>query len=154
MRHGLLSIVFILTTIPLLGSEVGGGLVQIFKTRCIRCHGENDTVKGKVNLLEIQGADDWGKHPDLMEQILEVVRHQEMPPEDEPPLSNAERTEILSTLKALRAARVASYSQAPIRRMNRFQYNNAVVDLFKLDGVVFALPEKMLREHRNYFQPD
>ena len=154
MRPGLLSIVFILTTIPLLGSEGGGGLVQIFKTRCIRCHGDNDTVKGKVNLLEIQGPDDWGTHPDLMEQILQVVKHQEMPPEDEPPLSNAERTEIISTLKALRANRAASYPQAPIRRMNRFQYNNAVVDLFKLDGVVFALPEKMLREHRNYFQPE
>ncbi len=37
--------------------------------------------------------------------------------------------------------------------MNRFQYNNSVQDLFKLNRVVFALPERMSRDHSNYFQP-
>jgi hypothetical protein len=37
--------------------------------------------------------------------------------------------------------------------MNRFQYNNAIVDLFQLNVVVFPLPERMLREHGGYFQP-
>ena len=37
--------------------------------------------------------------------------------------------------------------------MNRFQYNNAVVDLLDLQGVVYALPERILRDHDGYFQP-
>ena len=37
--------------------------------------------------------------------------------------------------------------------MNRFQYNNAVQDLFALKSVVFTLPERMLRDHSNYFKP-
>ncbi len=40
-----------------------------------------------------------------------------------------------------------------MRRMNRFQYGNAVQDLFELQVDVFALPERMLREY-GYFRPD
>ncbi|MCP4508196.1 MAG: DUF1587 domain-containing protein, partial [Fuerstiella sp.] len=40
------------------------------------------------------------------------------------------------------------------RRMNRFQYNNAVVDLFDLKNIVFTLPERMMREHKGYFKPE
>ena len=38
--------------------------------------------------------------------------------------------------------------------MNRFQYNNAVVDLFDLKCIVFTLPERMMREHKDYFKPE
>ena len=37
--------------------------------------------------------------------------------------------------------------------MNRFQYANAVQDLFDIKVEVFALPERMLREYGDYFQP-
>ena len=37
--------------------------------------------------------------------------------------------------------------------MNRFQYNNAVQDLFELQVDVFALPERMLRAY-GYFRPE
>jgi hypothetical protein len=37
--------------------------------------------------------------------------------------------------------------------MTRFQYNNAVQDLLQLKVEVFTLPERMLREYNNYFQP-
>jgi len=41
--------------------------------------------------------------------------------------------------------------RSPIQRMNRFQYNNAVQDLFQLSVVFFPLPERVLQEHGNYF---
>ena len=37
-------------------------------------------------------------------------------------------------------------SQTPIRRMNRFQYANAVKDLLKLKVEVYPLPERMMRD--------
>ena len=46
-----------------------------------------------------------------------------------------------------------AFAHTPIRRMNRFQYNNAVKDLFQLKVSVFPLPERMLREYGDYFQP-
>ncbi|MCA9011919.1 MAG: DUF1592 domain-containing protein, partial [Planctomycetaceae bacterium] len=38
-------------------------------------------------------------------------------------------------------------------RMNRFQYNNSIQDLFELRIDVFQLPERMLRDPQGYFQP-
>jgi len=37
--------------------------------------------------------------------------------------------------------------------MNRFQYNNAVVDLLKLDRDIFQLNERLLRHRSDYFKP-
>jgi hypothetical protein len=40
--------------------------------------------------------------------------------------------------------------QLQIRRLNRFQYNNSVKDLFRLKLDVFVLPEKLMTRHQNY----
>jgi len=47
-----------------------------------------------------------------------------------------------------------SFGPVPIRRMNRFQYNNAVVDLLELDRDIFQLNERLLRRRDDYFRPD
>jgi len=44
-------------------------------------------------------------------------------------------------------------TQTPIRRMNRFQYNNAIVDLFDLSLETYPLPERLMRDLSDYFQP-
>jgi hypothetical protein len=38
--------------------------------------------------------------------------------------------------------------------MNRFQYNNAVVDLLELDRDIFQLNERLLRRRDDYFRPE
>ena len=38
--------------------------------------------------------------------------------------------------------------------MNRFQYDNAVTDLFEMRCLVFTLPERMMRVHSDYFKPE
>jgi hypothetical protein len=45
----------------------------------------------------------------------------------------------------------SSPSVTQIRRMNRFQYANAVQDLLKLKVSAFPLPEKMMRDRSGYF---
>ena len=39
-----------------------------------------------------------------------------------------------------------------MRRLNRYEYNNAVRDLLKLRGDIYPLPEKVIRSN-NYFDP-
>ena len=75
-----------------------------------------------------------------------------MPPEDEPELNEEVRTKLLATLKTmLREATTGKQAnQARIRRLNRFQYNNAVKDLFQLKMDVFELPEKLMTRHEDY----
>ncbi len=146
----------IATTGPLHAAEEKNAILPVFQEHCVQCHGRDGKVKGKVNLLEIESLNDLSEKPDLLAALIEVIDFEEMPPEDQPQPEAAERAATLNELEALRHRSLAAgkrFPQTPIRRMNRFQYDNAVVDLFQLKSVVFSLPERMMREHRNYFQP-
>ena len=78
-----------------------------------------------------------------------------MPPEGESELKPIDRKRVVSELRGILNDVVAKgelIPKTPIRRMNRFQYNNAVKDLFELNVEVFSLPEKMMRSY-GYFDP-
>lgn len=131
-------------------------LQPAFKQSCVKCHGQGGKTKGKVNLFELKRASDLAAKPELVRDLIDVLDSQYMPPEDEPPLGRAERESLVARLQEFLRTAVGSQKErarTPMRRMNRFQYNNAVQDLFQLNVVVFPLPERMLREHGNYFQP-
>ena len=78
-----------------------------------------------------------------------------MPPEDEPQPTEAVRTALAAELSTIlgEALRVHPFEPTPIRRMNRFQYNNAVVDLLELDRDIFQLNERLMRRRSDYFDP-
>ena len=132
-------------------------LVQpVFASHCVQCHGKDGKVKGKVDLLELDSAAALAADPEFLATLIDVIDLQEMPPEDEPQPEAAVRSNLVAWLEAELAgalARERGFPPVPIRRMNRFQYNNAVQDLFRLKPVVFTLPERMLREYGAYFQP-
>ncbi len=131
-------------------------VVEVFRKNCIQCHGKDGKVKGKVNLLEIENTTALLSDPELLEELVGVIDYEEMPPEDEPQLEPETRRKLLAALEALLKKSVAENDGFPhtaIRRMNRFQYNNAVVDLFAMDRSVYSLPERMMRDHSGYFQP-
>ena len=133
-----------------------GDVLNVFQSHCIQCHGKEEKIKGKTNLFEIQNLDQLKSHPELLGKIVDAIDFEEMPPEDEPQLEPEARAQLLADLKGMLHESVAAnnaYPPTPIRRMNRFQYHNAVTDLFQLNCEVFTLPEKMVRDHRGYFQP-
>ncbi|MDE0859109.1 MAG: DUF1592 domain-containing protein [Akkermansiaceae bacterium] len=140
-----------------LRASPNGDILKVFQTSCVKCHGKDDKVKGKVNLLEIHSLDALKKNPQLLGKIVEAIDFEEMPPEDEPQLAPETRKDLLTSLEDLLDESLAEskvYPKAPIRRMTRFQYNNAVTDLFNLNCTVFTLPERMMRDHKNYFKPE
>jgi hypothetical protein len=127
-----------------------------FSKSCVKCHGKGTKVKGKVNLFALKSAADLAKNPELLEKLIEALASAEMPPEKEPPLAAGTRKGLVAELKELLRQAVGSQKsvvRTPIRRMNRFQYNNAVKDLFQLKVEVFPLPEKMMRDY-GYFKPE
>ena len=130
-------------------------LKPAFEKHCIRCHGKDGKVKGKVNLLELKSSIALTDDPEFIQDLVDVLDLQEMPPEDEPQPSDDARQQLLAELQTMLTGAIAAKStpHTPIRRMNRFQYNNAVQDLFELKVEVFNLPERMCREYGNYFQP-
>jgi hypothetical protein len=150
--------------LPLIISGILPGSEEDFRSavrpllaeHCTRCHGEKGKTKGKVDLLAIESLADLESDPDFLEELVSVIEFSEMPPEDEPPLPDESRRALLDFLeRSLKRSLEADSAlpRTPIRRMNRFQYSNAVQDLFELNAEVFTLPERMLREHGNYFQP-
>lgn len=131
-------------------------VMDVFQKNCIQCHGQDGKVKGKVNLLEVKDSKTLLSDPELLQSLVDVIDFEEMPPEDEPQIDLETRKQLLVELESLLKQSVSeqeAYTHTPIRRMNRFQYNNAVIDLFDLKCNVFTLPERMMREHGNYFQP-
>lgn len=140
-----------------LRASPNGDILKVFQTSCVKCHGKDDKVKGKVNLLEIHSLDALKKNPQLLGKIVEAIDFEEMPPEDEPQLVPDTKKNFLTNLETLLEESLTEtkiYPQTPIRRMTRFQYDNAVTDLFDLKCTVFTLPERMMRNHGDYFKPE
>ena len=128
----------------------------VIQKHCVKCHGADDVVEGEVNLLDLQSETLTG-NAELVRSLIDVLDFEEMPPEEEPQIRPEVRRELVIELKAILHASVMerkTFSRTPIRRMNRFQYNNAVIDLFDLKCIVFTLPERMMRDHRGYFRPE
>ncbi|WP_339747283.1 DUF1592 domain-containing protein [uncultured Rubinisphaera sp.] len=129
---------------------------SLTQKHCVKCHGAEEEIYGEVNLKELS-LDDLKTNSELLRSLIDVLDLQEMPPEDEPQLSAENRQLLVNQFQNLLHESLASerrYLHTPIRRMNRFQYNNAVVDLFDLKCIVFTLPERMMRDHKGYFQPE
>lgn len=125
-------------------------LKPLFAQSCVKCHGGEKT-KGKVNLKEVTTVEEFLAKPRLIKEMLEAIDAYDMPPEDEPELKEADRTRLLASLrKALEESSGAKEKGVNVRRLNRFQYNNAVRDLFEMNRDIFQLQEKMMTRHNNY----
>ncbi|HAB13797.1 MAG TPA: hypothetical protein DCE47_19125, partial [Planctomycetaceae bacterium] len=131
-------------------------LRSTFRTHCVKCHGKGRKIEGKINLLALKSGKDFRARPRLLERLIAVLEDREMPPEDEPPLPQAKRKQTITRLRAALKVALKShpFEPTPIRRMNRFQYNNAVVDLLELDRDIFRLNERLLRRRDDYFRPE
>ena len=131
-------------------------LRSTFRTHCVKCHGKGRKIEGKINLLSLKSGKELRARPRLLERLITVLEDREMPPEDEPPLPQAKRKQTITRLRAALKVALKShpFEPTPIRRMNRFQYNNAVVDLLELDRDIFRLNERLLRRRDDYFRPE
>ncbi len=118
---------------------------------CLKCHG-GDEVNGDVSFKQITTATQFLAQPALIHRMIEAVDVNDMPPEGEPQLEEKTRTRLLATLKTMLREATTGKERKPlqIRRLNRFQYNNSVKDLFQLKLEVFELPEKVMTRHDNY----
>lgn len=132
-------------------------IAPALKSHCVKCHGAGEDTEGEVNLRTLK-AEQLGSDPELLGRLMRVLDLEEMPPDyDSPTLDRKLRQELIEELRRMRRIAISEGHQhphTPIRRMNRFQYNNAVVDLFDLKCNVFTLPERMMRDHGGYFQPE
>ena len=126
-------------------------LKPLLTENCIKCHGDKK-ISGEVNFAELVSAEHLLKQPQLIEDMIEVIGANDMPPESEPVLDGKVRAELLATLTIMlrKSTAMSPIERGQIRRLNRFQYNNCVKDLFQLKQDVFNLPEKLMTRNGNY----
>lgn len=126
-----------------------------FQTYCFACHA-NGKSEGDVDLSGFASA--RSRHDaELLQQLIDTLETREMPPRENRQPAGDELDQTLTLLRSLlRDSDLGpvAYVRTPIRRMNRFQYDNAVTDLFELNCIVFPLPERTMRIHKDYFKPE
>ena len=129
-------------------SAVEAATLAVFATTCIDCHTAAD-ASGGVNVEAMLEANALSSDAALLERLLDVIESRGMPPDDVDPLNDTTRDAVLAELHSRleTATADATPPPVPVSRLNRFQYNNTVRDLFQLDRNIFPLPEKLLTRH-------
>jgi len=127
-------------------------VTTFLETHCIDCHGADG--EGDVDLQLLASGQE--QSPELIELVHHVIERHEMPPEEMEQPTKENRQRVADELYGLLSERTRQTDpprKQSLRRMNRFQYHNAVTDLFDLRCVVFALPERVARVYADYFDP-
>ncbi|MDA7920639.1 DUF1592 domain-containing protein [Verrucomicrobiales bacterium] len=124
MRHFLLFSVLIASSVNAVEPQA------FFKEHCVKCHGE-DKQKGDVRLDDVSRLD-----LGLWQTIYEQVASEEMPPDDEPQPTDAERVELKNHVLAL-ATEGSGPSATGFRRLNKREYSNTVNDLLGLQNGIY-----------------
>ncbi|MDG2213874.1 MAG: DUF1592 domain-containing protein [Verrucomicrobiota bacterium] len=111
-------------------------VLPVLQKHCYGCHGEKKQ-KGKLRLDTLDLNFDRGPSAERWHDALNNLNLGEMPPEDEPSLTDSERVALTSwltqRLKAAAVARRNAGGQAVLRRLNRTEYQYTMADLLGLD---------------------
>ncbi len=150
----LLMLSFAIVTTESRAEDVADFVNPLVAKHCFKCHG-SDKVNGDLSFKSITTAAQFLAQPALLNKMIAAVDSNDMPPEGEPPLDEKTRARLLATLKTMLRDATTGKEGAPsqIRRLNRFQYNNSVRDLFQLKLDVFELPEKLMTRQDGYLHP-
>lgn len=107
-------------------------IAPLLEKRCSGCHGAKKQ-KGNLRVDQLDLDFIHGKDTATWHDILDALNLGEMPPEDEPQLSDAQRQILVDwiTVQMTHAAQVkrATGGQGVLRRLTRYEYNNTMADL-------------------------
>jgi hypothetical protein len=100
------------------------------KEHCSRCHGPSKS-KGGLNLHALKRDVSSGADGETWAKVLEMVESGEMPPDDEPQPTAADRQAVVQWLRSgLQAAAKSAEALPPTaRRLTNFEYQNTMRDL-------------------------
>ncbi|QDU99108.1 DUF1588 domain-containing protein [Lignipirellula cremea] len=125
----------------------------VVQQKCLKCHGGKE-INGEVDFRLTATAEQFLADPELLDRMIDAIASGQMPPETEPPLPEQTQTQFVAALKTLLRQAAADDDLPPpqLRRLNRFQYNNSVKDLFRLNRDIFPLPEKLMTRQDDYLR--
>ena len=105
----------------------------ILEAKCIKCHG-GEKVKGKVDFTKFETEADVDAQFELWETVAAVIEDGEMPPEDEPALTENEEKALLAWHKRRMETPVEAVpGHFRPRRLSANEYRNTLRSLFGFD---------------------
>jgi hypothetical protein len=157
-------VLFVLLT-PKGSSEASSQFTEvsaIFEKHCYACHGNENAkgkvkVKGDLNLKSMTTRGHFIKDIELTMTIFKALEAKEMPTEKAKiKLDDENRQVLMDFADGLINEHLKTANElAPIvmRRMNRYEYNNAVKSLLQMRRDLYPLSEKVIRDYSGYFKP-
>ncbi len=117
----------------------------LLKKYCHKCHGPTQH-KGDISFHDLDGDLSAKQELETWERILDRLESGDMPPEDEPQPSPAERAALVRWIEAGLRGQVGKQSQGlamPMtRRLTNFEYQNTMRDLLGIElDLIKNLPE-------------
>jgi hypothetical protein len=147
----LLTLAFLPGHCSVLAGQFEQAIQPLIADHCVHCH-EGSDANGEMDFAAVGSRADLMARPEVILAMLKAIDSYDMPPQDEPDLDEPVRQKAVVALKALLRESTSAMlvPEIPMRRLNRFQYNYAVKDLFGLKMDVFHLPEKLMSRDQNY----
>ena len=106
---------------------------SFFKQHCIKCHGARKP-KGDFRLDTLKWVPADQKNTEMWQAIVDRVTAGEMPPKSQPQPSQAERTDVLNSLRnRIAVAARQRPHHSVLRRLNRKQFRNTLRDLLLIN---------------------
>ncbi len=120
-------------------------VAPILQSACTKCHGA-EKQKAKINFASPRDLQQLTDDRDLWFHVLDKVESGEMPPEDETPLTPAQRQTILGWIRGdytqSLLARQRQEGRSKLRRLSRSEYAYSMLDLFGIrPAVALNLPD-------------
>jgi mono/diheme cytochrome c family protein len=116
------------------------GFEQVLKpflaANCVSCHG-NEKHRKELNFESFTSASTLIEDRDRWDEVVQKLRHREMPPDEEPQPPEHQRQAVAEWL-AHELARIDRLTppdpgRVTARRLNRAEYNNTIRDLLGVD---------------------
>lgn len=118
------------------GTALPDAVSAFTKKHCVRCHGETNPKAG-LSLTTFRDELSLLKARKKWDQLAEMVRDGEMPPEGSPAPSAAEKEAFLRAVKAVFDKFDKNAKPDPgrvtVRRLNKVEYSHTIRDLFQVD---------------------
>jgi len=115
-------------------AEAASSQRQLLDKYCVACH--NARARTADLLLDEANVERLGENPALWEKVIRRLRADAMPPPGRPKPDQATKTAFVSWLESgldKAAALHPVAGRAPIHRLNRTEYVNAIRDLFDIE---------------------
>lgn len=115
-------------------------LDQFVQNYCSDCH-SGDSASGGFDFAKL--SHNFSDSEVLRRWVLvhDRIKSGEMPPEDAEHPSQASKQSMIDTLQELLHQADQRNSDVVLRRLNRYEYQNTVNDLFSIDAQIIGLPQ-------------